>query len=173
MDSCEFGGFLFAGSAENVATANDPKLSDTRSVARRTISIPKEKLLLGRLAGLGDLSLQRFWTRKCEVFRRACQKRCKVRKIPATNGRMMFETLLAACGIYLLCGVAFALPFAWIGVGRVDPQAVGGSWGFRLLIIPGTMFLWPLLAWRWMKGLHEPPEENSPHRRAARKAAQP
>jgi hypothetical protein len=38
-----------------------------------------------------------------------------------------------------------------------------------MLIIPGTMFLWPLLALRWSNGIHEPPEENNPHRGAARK----
>src|SRR5437870_381871 len=81
---------------------------------------------------------------------------------------MIAETLLIAPGIYLVCGLCFAIPFVLVGAGKIDPHATHGSWGFRLLIIPGTVFLWPLLARRWMKGVHEPPEENNPHRCAAR-----
>ena len=83
---------------------------------------------------------------------------------------MIAAAILIALGIYLTCGLAFAIPFALIGVKQIDPHAAHGSWGFRLLIIPGTLFLWPLLAWRWIKGVHAPPEENNPHRRAARMA---
>lgn len=81
---------------------------------------------------------------------------------------MIAETFLIAAGIYLLCGLVFAIPFVLVGVRKIDPHAAHGSWGFRVLIIPGTMFLWPLLARRWVKGVHEPPEENNPHRCAAR-----
>ena len=81
---------------------------------------------------------------------------------------MIAETFLLAVGIYLLCGLVFAIPFVLVGVALIDPHAAHGSWGFRVLIIPGTMFLWPLLARRWLKGVHEPPEETNPHRRAAR-----
>lgn len=84
---------------------------------------------------------------------------------------MIAEILLSAAGVYLLCGMAFAIPFVLVGVDKIDPHAEHGSWGFRALIFPGTMFLWPLLARRWMSGIHEPPEENNPHRRAARKEA--
>src|SRR5437867_13015864 len=72
---------------------------------------------------------------------------------------MIAETLLIAAGIYLLCGLVFAIPFVLVGVAKVDPHAAHGSWGFRVLIIPGTMFLWPLLALRLLKGSHAPPEE--------------
>jgi hypothetical protein len=81
---------------------------------------------------------------------------------------MIAEPLLLAAGIYLLCGLVFAIPFVIIGAGKIDPHAAHGSWGFRLLIIPATMFLWPPLARRWIKGIQDPPEENNPHRRAAR-----
>jgi hypothetical protein len=83
---------------------------------------------------------------------------------------MIAEPLLVAAGIYLIAGLVFAIPFVLVGVNRIDPHAAHGSWGFRVLIIPGTIFLWPLLARRWMKGTHEPPEENNAHRRAARDA---
>jgi hypothetical protein len=81
---------------------------------------------------------------------------------------MIAKALLIMIGIHLVLGAAFALPFVLVGAGKIDPHAAHGSWGFRLLIIPGTVFLWPLLALRWTRGIHEPPEENSPHRRAAR-----
>ena len=84
---------------------------------------------------------------------------------------MLVEILLMAAGVYLLCGLAFALPFVLVGVAKIDPHAAGGSWGFRVLILPGTIFLWPVLARRWLKGVHEPPEEKNPHRCAARKEA--
>ena len=65
---------------------------------------------------------------------------------------MIAQLLLLAAAVYLVCGFLFAIPFVLIGVGRIDSHAEHGSWGFRVLIIPGTIFLWPLLARRWMKG---------------------
>ncbi len=77
---------------------------------------------------------------------------------------MIAATLLILVGVYLLCGLVFAVPFALVGVGKIDPHAAQGTWGFRLAIIPGTILLWPLLAWRWLSGVHEPPEERNAHR---------
>jgi hypothetical protein len=82
---------------------------------------------------------------------------------------MIVQSLLLLAGIYLLCGLVFAIPFVLTGVNRIDPHAAHGTWGFRLLIIPGTMFFWPMLAHRWMKGIHEPPPERNAHRCAAKK----
>jgi len=81
---------------------------------------------------------------------------------------MIASVFLITLGIYLACGLVFAIPFAFAGVKRIDPHAAHGSWGFRLLIIPGTMAFWPLLLKRWASGASEPPEECSAHRRAAR-----
>ncbi|MBI5385602.1 MAG: hypothetical protein HZA90_13065 [Verrucomicrobia bacterium] len=81
---------------------------------------------------------------------------------------MIAQTCLIVAGIYLLCGFVFAIPFAVVGVNRIDPHAAHASWGFRVLIIPGTVLLWPLLGHRWMKGIREPPAENNPHRCVAR-----
>lgn len=82
---------------------------------------------------------------------------------------MLVELPLLLLGLYLLCGVAFAIPFVLKGVGRIDPHAVNGSWGFRLLILPGTVCLWPVLAWRWKSGVRQPPGERNAHRCALRK----
>ena len=84
---------------------------------------------------------------------------------------MIATVFLIALGTYLACGLVFAIPFVLVGVKQIDPHALHGSWGFRLLIFPGAMALWPLLLRRWMSGVHEPPEESTVHRRAARNGA--
>lgn len=77
--------------------------------------------------------------------------------------------IVGALGVYVAIGLLFAIAFVWIGVARVDPGARGAPIGFRLLIFPGTVALWPLLARRWLGGTHEPPEERNAHRTAARR----
>ena len=52
---------------------------------------------------------------------------------------------------YALFGVLFAVPFVLKGAARLDPDAVGATWGFRVLIFPGAAALWPLLFVRWMR----------------------
>jgi hypothetical protein len=80
---------------------------------------------------------------------------------------MIATAFLILLGLYLACGFLFAVPFVLSGANRIDPHAAKGSWGFRLLIIPGAMAFWPLLLRRWLKGIHEPPEESNTHRRRA------
>ena len=75
--------------------------------------------------------------------------------------------IVAAAAVYLGLGFLFAVPFVLFGARRVDPRAVGGSWGFKLAILPATMALWPLMARRWARG-GGPPEERNPHRDQAR-----
>jgi hypothetical protein len=68
--------------------------------------------------------------------------------------------------LYLYGGIGtiFAIAFVLIGVKRIDPQALGTGWGFRLLIVPGSVAFWPVLLMRWALGPHDPPEERNPHR---------
>ena len=84
----------------------------------------------------------------------------------------MLESVLSwsvlLLGAYAGAGLLFAMPFVLRGVDRIDPAAREGTWGFRLLLIPGVVALWPLLARRWWSGRGEPPEERNPHRLAAR-----
>ncbi|MFN7940257.1 MAG: hypothetical protein U0X73_01550 [Thermoanaerobaculia bacterium] len=77
--------------------------------------------------------------------------------------------VVAARGIeiYLGLGFAFSLAFVFVGIGRIDPAARGAGWGFRLLVLPGAAALWPLLAWRWARGVSRPPIEANAHRRLA------
>ena len=53
-----------------------------------------------------------------------------------------------------------------VGVGRIDPSAAHAPVGFRLIIVPGTVALWPLLAIRWLRG-QQAPAESTAHKRAA------
>ena len=80
---------------------------------------------------------------------------------------MIAAVFLILLGSYLVVGLLFAIPFALLGVKKIDPHAAQGTWGFRLLIIPGTLAFWPLLLRRWAKGISEPPEESNAHRDAA------
>ena len=74
--------------------------------------------------------------------------------------------LVTGLGIYAGLGLVFAIAFVIRGAARIDPQADGGSWGFRLAILPGVVALWPVLARRWAGG-KPPPEERNAHRDAA------
>ena len=76
--------------------------------------------------------------------------------------------IVGSMAVYATVGLLFAVAFVSLGAGRVDPVARRGTWGFRLIIFPGVAALWPLLAWRWLRGTTEPPEERNAHRRAAR-----
>ena len=75
------------------------------------------------------------------------------------------STIELVFALYLGAGIAFALPFAAVGAGRLDPDARAGSLGFRILIVPGAAALWPLLLVRWLRGPRPSP---TPHDRAAR-----
>jgi hypothetical protein len=77
---------------------------------------------------------------------------------------MIATIFLSLAGLYLLCGIIFSVPFVIVGVGKIDPHAAHGTWGFRILILPGATLLWPMLAKRLMQGIHEPPEERNAHR---------
>jgi hypothetical protein len=86
---------------------------------------------------------------------------------------MIAAIFLMLLGAYLACGLVFAIPFALVGVQKLDPHAAHRSWGFRLLVIPGTVAFWPLLLRRWATGVKEPPGECNAHRRAARMGVAP
>ena len=82
----------------------------------------------------------------------------------ATAAAEVFSLVLAA---YLALGVVFAIAFVAKGAAAIDPAARDGTWGFRVMIFPGAVLLWPALARRWFGGRHAPAEERNAHRRAA------
>ena len=53
--------------------------------------------------------------------------------------------ILIIVAVYLFAGLVFAIPFVIKGVTKIDEGAHGSKWGFRIIIIPGTIVFWPLL----------------------------
>lgn len=59
--------------------------------------------------------------------------------------------IVRLAGLYMALGALFAFPFAWRWSGRLDPVATHGTGGFRMLILPGAILLWPLLLIRVLR----------------------
>lgn len=64
---------------------------------------------------------------------------------------MIPAVILISIAVYLSIGLLFAVPFVSRGVNSIDEGAVNAGWGFRLIIIPGTVLFWPALLNKWMK----------------------
>ena len=60
--------------------------------------------------------------------------------------------ILQGAALYAAAGGVFALLFLLFGAARIDNGAKGAGLGFRLLIIPGLIALWPLMLIRWVTG---------------------
>ncbi len=60
--------------------------------------------------------------------------------------------VLQGVTLYAAAGVVFALLFLAFGIARIDNGAKGTGIGFRLLILPGLVVLWPLMLIRWIAG---------------------
>lgn len=65
------------------------------------------------------------------------------------NTAVYISFIMAA--VYLLAGSLFAVFFLTKGIERMDTAAHGSGWGFRLIILPGTIVLWPVLLKKWGK----------------------
>ncbi|MEM8712302.1 MAG: hypothetical protein AAGG01_15230 [Planctomycetota bacterium] len=78
----------------------------------------------------------------------------------------LLHIALWGAGAYVALGALFSIPFVLIGAGRIDPDAREGTWGFRALILPGAVLLWPLLAKRWAQAGPDGsvPRERTPHK---------
>lgn len=63
-----------------------------------------------------------------------------------------FLLLLVAYGAI---GFVFAIAFLLRGAQRIDEGVRGTSIGFRLILLPGTILLWPVLFGKWMKAIKE------------------
>jgi hypothetical protein len=57
--------------------------------------------------------------------------------------------LLNALALYAAIGAVAAVAFVTFGVTRVQPAPM--SLGARILILPGTIALWPYVVARWIK----------------------
>ena len=79
--------------------------------------------------------------------------------------------LVRASYLYFAIG-AVLLPWWHIrGLRRLDASAAGGPWGFRVMISPGLVALWPWLIARARKGDGHPRVEQNAHRRQTQRRA--
>lgn len=60
--------------------------------------------------------------------------------------RVWLETIVVT---WLAAGLLVGVPFLAFAVGRVVEGAAGSSVMFRLMMLPGTALLWPVLLYRW------------------------
>jgi hypothetical protein len=63
------------------------------------------------------------------------------------------EVFVGALTAYTAVGLVFAIPFGLFGIHRVDQVAEHSPIGFRLIVTPGVVALWPLLLTRWLKAV--------------------
>lgn len=66
------------------------------------------------------------------------------------------DFILLSGAAYTCMGVVLAVAFLSRGVVLVDPAARGSGLGFRLIIMPGCVLLWPVVAVWWAKALRSP-----------------
>ncbi len=64
---------------------------------------------------------------------------------------LLAEAILGVVFSYAAVGLFFGLAFVTVGLDKVDPAARGTSFAFQLLILPGIIAFWPLLALKWLK----------------------
>jgi hypothetical protein len=64
---------------------------------------------------------------------------------------LFVNIILMIAALYLLAGVLFAVFFLSKGLEKMDTAAYGSGCGFRLIILPGTVVLWPVLLSKWRK----------------------
>jgi hypothetical protein len=60
----------------------------------------------------------------------------------------LFVTILEA---YAATGLLFACAFLTVGIRQVDRASRGSGVGFRLIILPGVVALWPVMLKRWIQ----------------------
>jgi hypothetical protein len=61
------------------------------------------------------------------------------------------QWLVNALVAYAAVGLVFALAFISLGISRVDAVAKGSGLGFRVIVLPGALALWPVLLKRWLR----------------------
>ena len=83
------------------------------------------------------------------------------------------QWIVALALLYLGVGILVAPYVIYRGSARFDPVVAESTRGFRLLILPGAILLWPVLLRLFLQATGVPPTEQNAHRaRAAEKASQ-
>lgn len=73
----------------------------------------------------------------------------------------MTEFVGIVVAVYLAVGGVLLLPFHLLALPRLDSAARGASWGFRIVISPGLIALWPLVLLRVARGTAAPHPEST------------
>jgi len=81
--------------------------------------------------------------------------------------------LVRAFYVYVGVGLLLLPWWHWRGLRRLDETAAKGPWGFRLLISPGLVALWPVMLQRARRGTGHPAEERNAHRTWSEKGSTP
>lgn len=76
--------------------------------------------------------------------------------------------LVHAIYAYVLAGLLLLPWWHLRGLHRLDPGAGRGPWGFRMLISPGLVALWPGLLVRALRSPGRPKTERNAHRDATK-----
>jgi len=58
---------------------------------------------------------------------------------------MWVDALLIMIAAYAVIGGVLGVWFVTRGVDRVDPVVAGSPRGFRMIILPGAVILWPIV----------------------------
>jgi hypothetical protein len=69
-------------------------------------------------------------------------------KIPYIHVLVMLYLVYA----YLMTGLLVAIWFCFFGAGKIDAGAARSGIGFKLIILPAALLLWPLVLRKGMKG---------------------
>ena len=62
------------------------------------------------------------------------------------------QAVLDLVAAYAAVGVMFSIFLLLFGTTRIDNGVKNAGFGFRILILPGLIALWPLLLIRWLVG---------------------
>lgn len=71
----------------------------------------------------------------------------------SAKGRVMLlvqQILLGAIGAYAGIGLLVGLAFVAVGSSRMDEAMTGTHWSVRILLLPGSAAVWPIVLVRWL-----------------------
>ena len=63
----------------------------------------------------------------------------------------MAAALFSALALYIAVGIAVGVAFVLFGVTQALSHPIPVSAGARILLLPGSALLWPLVLRRWLK----------------------
>lgn len=63
----------------------------------------------------------------------------------------VLDAILLGISLYVAVGVVTALAFVSFGISQVLPHPMPATLGARILILPGSIALWPYIVLRWRR----------------------